>query len=218
MPKTHLCRFCFKFFSSSKALSCHIANKVSCNLCWIEFLNSLAPVNELHSIAEDEDDEIDLDATHQEDLDPDDESIAEDEDDEMDLDATHQEDLEPDDESQDLPDIFEDLDPVPERPESVLSEHIDSRSNDDEDDDLFEVPFEGAGEIRGQVDPPFDTYMSNLRDSGFNIFYPFSGAKEWELVVWLHETRLSLAKIDSFLRLGYVRISWNSKASLSSNF
>jgi hypothetical protein len=151
---------------------------------------------------------MDLDATHQ-DLEPEDES--------QDLPGPFA-DLDPEDESQNLPDLFADLDPVPERPECVLSEHIDSRSNDDEDDDLFEVPFEGAGKIRGQIDPPFDTYMSNLRDNGSNIYYPFSGAKEWELVIWLHETRLSLAKIDDFLRLDYVRISWNSKASLSSNF
>lgn len=132
----------------------------------------------------------------------------------MDLDATHQEDPDVNAEAQGLQDLFEDVVPLPECPQS---EHSDN-DDDDENEDLFEVFFEGSGTIYGKTDPPFATYLSEQRENGTNIYYPFSGAREWELVVWLHETRLPLAKIDDFLRLDYVRISSNSKVPFSSKF
>jgi hypothetical protein len=137
---------------------------------------------------------------------------------EMDLDATPQIDPEAHAEVQDLQDFFEDLPPIREHLEIDPSQPIDSHSQDGEDEDLFEVLFEGAGEIRGKSSPPFDIYMTDQRDNGSNIYYPFSGAREWELVMWLHETRMSLTKIDAFLRLSYVRICLNLKTSFSSKF
>jgi hypothetical protein len=37
-----------------------------------------------------------------------------------------------------------------------------------------------------------------------NIHYPFSSEKEWKMAQWLHQSGVSLAKIDKFLRLSYV--------------
>ena len=201
MVNFHICRFCSRSFSSSKALSCHIANKPACAALWLEFIDSLAPPSDIDPIPEDspipeEDDEMYLDAIPQDDP------------------GQGLDDLEFCAEGQGLDDLFEDLVPIP---EYDPSESPNSDSEDAEDDGQFEVPFESSGEIKGKIDPPFTEHISTQRKRGQNIYYPFSGSREWELVTWLHESGLSLTKIDRFLHLKYVRIFLNSILVFSLN-
>jgi hypothetical protein len=76
-----------------------------------------------------------------------------------------------------------------------------------EDDEQFEVDFAHAGDITGKAEAPFSQHLSEQHTNEHNIYYPFSGAREWDLAVWLHESNLPLTNIDRFLRLEYVGVA-----------
>jgi hypothetical protein len=178
MPKPYPCRWCSSSFWSSKALSCHIANKKTCALRWVEFIDSLADRSSFLDPNQDDDDEMELDAHPLED-------------------------------SESMPDLFDDIRDsflTPGRDQNDSSQSVDS---DSEDGDQFEVWFEGAGDTKDKTVPPFANYKSTRRGNQHNIFYPFSGDREWKLAAWLHESGLPLTKIDKFLHLDYVRIPLN---------
>jgi hypothetical protein len=180
MTKPYPCRWCSSSFWSSKALSCHIANKKACARRWVEFINSLADTSSF--------------------IDPNQN------DDKMDLDAHPLEDLEAQAEDESMLNQFDGMGgsfPIPEHDQNDSHESVDS---DSEDSNQFEVWFEGAGNIEGKTAPPFANHKSTQRVKGHNIHYPFSGTREWELATWLHESGLPLTKIDKFLHLDYVRI------------
>ena len=65
--------------------------------------------------------------------------------------------------------------------------------------------YEGAAWIIGRVEAPFLTLLESQLAVGLNnAFYPFAGAKEWELGCWMHNSGLSRRQMDTFLRLSYV--------------
>ena len=63
-----------------------------------------------------------------------------------------------------------------------------------------------AGYVYGNQVPRFtaDSERRSTEGSG-NVFYPFANEIDFELGAWLHESGLSMAKIDEFLKLQYVR-------------
>jgi hypothetical protein len=38
-----------------------------------------------------------------------------------------------------------------------------------------------------------------------NVYHPFTSLEEWSLARWLHETGVSMSRVDEFLRLPLVR-------------
>ncbi|KAG8836053.1 hypothetical protein FRB91_000169 [Serendipita sp. 411] len=65
--------------------------------------------------------------------------------------------------------------------------------------------YPGAGHIFNKVIPRFHTQAASQIQTGKgNLFYPFANEIDFELGLWLHESGLSVSKIDSFLKLQYV--------------
>jgi hypothetical protein len=78
-------------------------------------------------------------------------------------------------------------------------------SMDDTDRNVEVELYEGAAWITGQVEAPFSALLRSQLAVGLNnVFYPFAGAKEWELGCWMHNSGLSRRQMDAFLRLNYV--------------
>jgi hypothetical protein len=48
-------------------------------------------------------------------------------------------------------------------------------------------------------------YDEQMKTGDGNIYYPFTRRMEWELAQWLHKSGISRARIDEFMKLGYVR-------------
>jgi hypothetical protein len=65
--------------------------------------------------------------------------------------------------------------------------------------------FAGAGDILAESTSPFMHWRNQQEVLGRSLYYPFAGRKEWFLAHWLHKTGMSLARIDAFLKLEYVR-------------
>ncbi|KAG8800252.1 hypothetical protein FRC16_003302 [Serendipita sp. 398] len=86
-------------------------------------------------------------------------------------------------------------------------EHDSFRSNHQEADyeDSFEEVHPSAGWIIQTCEAPFMRLLQLLQDEGKTIYHPFESKEELELSHWLHESGLSKAKIDLFLKSGYVR-------------
>jgi len=65
---------------------------------------------------------------------------------------------------------------------------------------------EHAGEVIGQDLSAFERVRLTYNEKYFgNYYYPFASEEEWSLAIWLDESSLSLADIDKFLKLPYVR-------------
>jgi hypothetical protein len=66
--------------------------------------------------------------------------------------------------------------------------------------------YPGAGRVQEQTSSSgFDEVRREQeKKAQGNIFYPFSGETEWELVAWMHHSGVSLSDIDKFLKLHYV--------------
>jgi hypothetical protein len=65
--------------------------------------------------------------------------------------------------------------------------------------------FPGAGKITGHSEPYFVTLMDKARSTQTgNIYHPFTSLEEWSLARWLHETGVSMSRVDEFLRLPLV--------------
>lgn len=62
-----------------------------------------------------------------------------------------------------------------------------------------------SGEIKTHSDPHFDRLLKKQMLNGTNPYTPFRGLAEFELATWLNE--LPLSRVDSFLRLQWVRFS-----------
>jgi hypothetical protein len=70
--------------------------------------------------------------------------------------------------------------------------------------------YEGAAWVTGRVEAPFSILLRTQLQVGLNnAFYPFAGAKEWELACWMHNSGLSRRQMDAFLRLNYVSTKRN---------
>lgn len=65
--------------------------------------------------------------------------------------------------------------------------------------------FASAGDILAKSTSPFMHWRNQQEALGRSLYYPFAGRKEWFLAHWLHKTGMSLARIDEFLKLEYVR-------------
>lgn len=48
--------------------------------------------------------------------------------------------------------------------------------------------------------------LHHFREESGNVFFPFYGKKEWQLVEWFGKSQLSQAQINSFLQLDIVSI------------
>lgn len=99
-------------------------------------------------------------------------------------------------------------------PELVVDPPADARERDyadlnpsmDDTDGGVEVElYEGAAWVTRRVEAPFSALLRSQLAVGLNnAFYPFAGAKEWELGCWMHNSGLSRRQMDAFLRLNYV--------------
>jgi hypothetical protein len=98
--------------------------------------------------------------------------------------------------------------PPPDGPAAAEQErdYADLRpAMDDTGGDLLVELYEGAAWVIGRGDAPFAILLRNQLTTGLNnVFYPFAGAKEWELACWMHNSSLSRRQMDQFLRLNYV--------------
>ncbi|KAG9055314.1 hypothetical protein FS842_002523 [Serendipita sp. 407] len=93
-----------------------------------------------------------------------------------------------------------------------LSEPLESSA-------LFHIEtYPRAGHVFRKTIPRFQTQANSQIHTGKgNIFYPFANEIDFELGIWLHESGLSVNKIDSFLKLQYVKArmpSFGSGATL----
>ncbi|KAG1797795.1 uncharacterized protein HD556DRAFT_1189370, partial [Suillus plorans] len=67
--------------------------------------------------------------------------------------------------------------------------------------------FPGASQMYGTGHTFLDLLNSdeNSVHRATNLYYPFSGQKDWELASWLLHSGLSMGKIDSFLSLEIIQ-------------
>jgi hypothetical protein len=69
--------------------------------------------------------------------------------------------------------------------------------------------YPGAGWVQEQISTT--GFVNARREQELkakdNLFYPFSGETEWELVAWMHHSGVSLSDINKFLKLRYVSSS-----------
>ena len=81
--------------------------------------------------------------------------------------------------------------------------------------------YENAGRGYGQQETLFQAlHKQQLEKGQGNIYYPFSCYQDFELAVWLHESGLSQAHINKYLKLTYVRnyfIQYNILLIISSH-
>ncbi|KAJ7672465.1 hypothetical protein DFH06DRAFT_1124357 [Mycena polygramma] len=68
--------------------------------------------------------------------------------------------------------------------------------------------FAGAAKVQDRGDTFLETFRkdkySEHRASSNNIYYPWASAAEWELVAFLHNSKMTMAQIDRFLKLQLV--------------
>jgi hypothetical protein len=212
MPQSFNCVSCSKRFSTSKALSCHIANKQQCRRNWHKFLANLtprtpSPLAYQHGPS----DEINL-------------SVDEDG---NDVDGAFDE---PDSDDS-LADVSEEeMIPVP--PEVIdmevqlmdwtLEHRLDSvnqstpvasvlpgagATTESAAPSTYEYIYPGAGSITGRERPPFEKSDSQQERHKNNPYFPFSGFEDWELAAWLHGSGLPMSQIDKFLHMDHVCIA-----------
>ncbi|KAJ7665341.1 hypothetical protein DFH06DRAFT_1323734 [Mycena polygramma] len=87
----------------------------------------------------------------------------------------------------------------------------------EEDDVLMEHPpvpatgpvkdyYVGAAKVQGQGDTFLETFNKDKYSEprSHNIYYPWASAAEWELVAFLHQSKMTMAQIDRFLKLQLV--------------
>lgn len=70
---------------------------------------------------------------------------------------------------------------------------------------LVEDIFKGAGRVVGTARSTFAQYRDALRSERKSRYHPFRSEGEWKLAVWLHESEISRAKMNEFLKLPSVR-------------
>jgi hypothetical protein len=65
--------------------------------------------------------------------------------------------------------------------------------------------YPGAAVIDSHIRPTFELLAKAAISAGSgNIYYPFASFDEWSLAHWFHETGVSTARMDAFLRLPFV--------------
>jgi len=74
------------------------------------------------------------------------------------------------------------------------------------EDNTFEEHYLGAGCVHKTRRPPFRGILNERLQRDENIYLPFEDQQEWELANWLHQSGLSMSKIDDFLKLQYVSV------------
>jgi hypothetical protein len=76
--------------------------------------------------------------------------------------------------------------------------------------------YPSAGSVHTKQPPLFQRASEMHHDLGAgNDYYPFANQTDFELGVWLHESGLSMAKIDEFLSLDYVCTPYRLLPSLA---
>lgn len=184
MPHKYRCTLpCDRSFPTPRALVSHRLNKPICRVRWDQFLADLAPY-ENQQLSEDEDQDMLPDNPPApgppamtlcvDDNDNDNDSLNE----------WSEEDLAP------LGTRY-DVEPEP-------------RLGEPEATSAFVEYFLGSGQIIDHEDSPFDEWRQDIGQMSHSRYYPFAGEKEWAVACWLHESGLSLEKINRFLHLQYV--------------
>jgi hypothetical protein len=65
--------------------------------------------------------------------------------------------------------------------------------------------YPGAAAIDSRIRPTFELLAEAAISAGSgNIYHPFASFDEWSLAHWFHETGVSVARMDAFLRLPFV--------------
>jgi len=73
---------------------------------------------------------------------------------------------------------------------------------------IVEDYYPSAASVMRSVPPAYSHLYDEMVEIGEgNLYYPFAGPKEWEVARWLHNSGLSKARIDEFLKLDYVGTS-----------
>lgn len=209
MSRSFACVNCRKRFSTSKALSCHISNKHQCRRKWHQFLANLTPrppsplvyPTDLPEVASLPLNNVGIDNGAPDDID-DDDSLA---------DISEEEGM--------IPVPPKVLDIAAEPMDWTLEHSIDSVNQSTPVPSIlpgvgttaepslpstYEDVFPGAGSVISTGEPPFAMSAMEQDRKNKNRYYPFSGPDDWELAVWLHESKLSMSQIDKFLHLNYV--------------
>jgi hypothetical protein len=205
MSKSFACVNCRKGFGTSKALSCHIANRRQCRRSWHQFLANLTPrppSPHVHppDVASPPINDVEMDNDFVEDMDEDG-SLA---------DISGEEEITPapprvldiTDEPMDWSlepsvDIVTQATPVP----SVLP---GARATTEPAPSTHEDIFPEAGSVIFRGDPPFSTSADDQREHNNNQVHPFADRDDWEFASWIHESKLSMSQIDKLLHLNYV--------------
>lgn len=83
----------------------------------------------------------------------------------------------------------------------------------------FEEYYPGAGRVGKQKRPYFRATLNEKLQKDDNIYHPFLNQQEWELAKWMHESGMSMSKMDEFFQLQYVSdmsclLYWVSNAML----
>jgi hypothetical protein len=86
-----------------------------------------------------------------------------------------------------------------------ICDYEDLNPSSNGDANFYEEFYEGAAQVQTCGAAPFYTMLEEQQRIGQkNHYYPFAGAKEWELACWLHSSGLSRRHIDSFIKLKFV--------------
>jgi hypothetical protein len=91
----------------------------------------------------------------------------------------------------------------------------DSRSLDDQscpvdeedDDNAVEEHYPEAGRVHRTKRPHFRAVLNEKLHKSGNVYHPFANQQEWELGKWMHESGMSMSKMDEFFKLQYVSTS-----------
>jgi hypothetical protein len=79
--------------------------------------------------------------------------------------------------------------------------------DEDDEDKLLEEHYPEAGRVLQTKRPHFRAVLNEKLQKSDNIYHPFANQREWELGKWMHESGMSVSKMDEFFKLQYVGTS-----------
>jgi hypothetical protein len=87
------------------------------------------------------------------------------------------------------------------------SRSLDDQScpvDEDDEDNAVEEHYPEAGRVHQTKRPHFRAVLNEKLHKSDNIYHPFANQQEWELGKWMHESGMSMSKMDEFFKLQYV--------------
>jgi hypothetical protein len=79
--------------------------------------------------------------------------------------------------------------------------------DEDDEDNAVEEHYPEAGRMHRMKRPHFRAVLNKKLQKSGNIYHPFTNQQEWELGKWMHESGISMSKMDEFFKLQYVSTS-----------